>query len=90
MPTLGIGPERVDFVVLEERELDQGGRNGGTTDPTRATMGWRRFLEGYDTIRSSSGYLPALNNDELEDLLALTWLGRGSSDLRPGPRLPGR
>jgi hypothetical protein len=73
MPTLGIGPERVCFVVLKERERDvkvapewmDDGSNPG--DDRMA-----QILEGYDTIRSSRGYPRALNDDAPEHLQALT------------------
>jgi Protein of unknown function (DUF3775) len=85
MATLRISPEKVCFVVVKARELDvkvapqeldQG------SNPTDDQM--IRILEDYaddPTFEELQSFLGALNDDELEDLLALTWLGRGDYTL---------
>jgi hypothetical protein len=85
MATLRISPEKVCFVVVKARELDvkvapeeldQG------SNPTDDQM--IRILEDYaddPTFEELQSFLEALNDDELEDLLALTWLGRGDYTL---------
>jgi hypothetical protein len=78
---LRISTEKVCFVVVKARELDvevapeeldQG------SNPTDDQM--IQVLEDYaddPTFEELKSFLEALNDDELEDLLALTWLGRG-------------
>jgi hypothetical protein len=85
MPTLRISPEKVCFIVVKARELgvkvapewlDDG------SNPTDDQMA--QILEDYAddaTLDELKSYLQALNEDELEDLLALTWLGRGDYTL---------
>jgi Protein of unknown function (DUF3775) len=81
MPTLRISPEKVCFVVVKARELDVKVAPEWLDDgsnPTDDQMG--QILEDYAddaTLDELRSYLQALNDDELEDLLALTWLGRG-------------
>jgi hypothetical protein len=54
MPTLGIGPERVCFVVLKERERDVKVAPEWLDDGSNPGADWMaQILEGYDTIRSS-------------------------------------
>jgi len=85
MPTLRISPEKVCSIVVKARELgvkvapewlDDG------SNPTDDQMA--QILEDYAddaTLDELKSYLKALNEDELEDLLALTWLGRGDYTL---------
>jgi hypothetical protein len=81
MPTLRISPEKVCFVVVKARELDAKVAPEWLDDgsnPTDDQMG--QILADYAddaTLDELRSYLQALNDDELEDLLALTWLGRG-------------
>jgi hypothetical protein len=80
MATLRISPEKVCFVVVKARELDvkvpptdlDEGSNASDDDMAQ-------ILEDYaddPTFEELKSFLEALNDDELEDLLALTWLGR--------------
>jgi hypothetical protein len=81
MPTLRISPEKVCFVVVKARELDVKAApewmdDGSNPSDDRMTQ----ILEDYaddPTYEELKSYLQALNVDEVEDLLALTWLGRG-------------
>jgi hypothetical protein len=85
MPTLRISPEKVCFVVVKARELDVKVAPEWMDDgsnPTDDQMA--QILEDYAddaTLDELRSYLQALNDDELEDLLALTWLGRGDYTL---------
>ena len=81
MATLRISPEKVCFVVVKARELDvkvapeEVDRASNPTDDQMVSI-----LEDYaddPTLEELKSFLEALNDDELEDLLALTWLGRG-------------
>lgn len=79
MPT--ISPEKVCFIVVKTREyqakvepeeMDEG------SNP--ADDGVRAILEDYAddaTFEELIGALEALNEDELNELMALAWLGRG-------------
>jgi Protein of unknown function (DUF3775) len=85
MPTLRISPEKVCFVVVKARELDVKVAPEWMDDgsnPTDDQMA--QILEDYAddaTLDELRSYLQALNDEELEDLLALTWLGRGDYTL---------
>ena len=85
MPTLRISPEKVCFIVVKARELDVKVAPEWMDDgsnPTDDQMA--QILEDYAddaTLDELKSYLQALNEDELEDLLALTWLGRGDYTL---------
>ena len=81
MPELRISPEKVCFIAAKAREFDakvapeelDGGSN--PTDDDGIAV-----LEDYaddPTEEELRAALSALNEDEREDLLALTWLGRG-------------
>ena len=81
MATLRISTEKVCFVVVEGRELDvkvapeELGRGSSPTDDQMVQV-----LEDHaddPTFEELRSFLEALNDDELEDLVALTWLGRG-------------
>jgi Protein of unknown function (DUF3775) len=85
MATLRISPEKVCFVVVKARELDvqvppselEDGSN-----PTDDAMA--QILEDTPdnpTREELKSFLADLNDDELEDLLALTWLGRDDSTI---------
>ena len=81
MPTLRISTETVCYVVVKARQFDvkvaPEWLNGGS-NPT--DDGMTRVLEDYKddpTLLELRSYLRAMNEDELEDLIALTLLGRG-------------
>ena len=80
MATLRISPEKVCFVAVKARELDVKvapedlDEGSNATDDDMTTI-----LEDYaddPTFEELKSFLETLNDDELEDLLALTWLGR--------------
>ena len=85
MATLRINPDTVCFVVVKARELDV------KVDPEELDEGSNptddqmvSILEDYaddPTFEELKSFLEGLNDDELEDLLALTWLGRGDGTL---------
>jgi len=80
MATLRISPDKVCFVVVKAREFD------AKVAPTELDEGsnasdddMAQILEDYaddPTLEELKSFLEALNEDELEDLLALMWLGR--------------
>jgi hypothetical protein len=81
MPTLRISTDKVCYVVVKARQFDvkvaPEWLNGGS-NPT--DDGMTRVLEDYKddpTLAELRSYLRAMNEDELEDLIALTLLGRG-------------
>jgi hypothetical protein len=81
MPTLRISPEKVCYVVVKAREFDVKVAPKWLDDGSNpADDGMVRILEDYrddPTFQELRSYLRGLNDDELEDLVALTWLGRG-------------
>ncbi len=85
MATLRISPEKVCFVVVKARELDvkvEPGELDEGSNPTDDQM--TAILEDYaddPTFEELKSFLESLNDDEVEDLLALTWLGRGDYSL---------
>lgn len=81
---LEISPEKVCFVIMKVREFQakvevvepQPGSNPSDED-------FREVLEDYAddaTYEELKSFLSALNEDEIADLLALSWLGRGDYD----------
>jgi hypothetical protein len=79
MPTLRISTEKVCYVVVKARQFDVAPEwlNGGSNP---ADDGMTRVLEDYKddpTLMELRSYLRAMNEDELEDLIGLTLLGRG-------------
>jgi hypothetical protein len=81
MPTLRISTEKVCYVVVKARQFDvkvaPEWLNGGSNP---ADDGMTRVLEDYKddpTLMELRSYLNAMNEDELDDLIALTLLGQG-------------
>lgn len=78
---LNISPEKVCFIIVKAREFD------AKVDPVEpdpgsnpADAGEREVLEDYSddaTAAELRAAIDALNEDELIDLIALAWLGRG-------------
>jgi len=76
-----ISTEKVCFVVIKTRELgvkvapeDLDGGSNAVDD------GMQRILEDYaddPTYEELHSFLSAQSDDELRELLALTWIGRG-------------
>jgi Protein of unknown function (DUF3775) len=81
MPTLRISTEKVCYVVVKAREFDVKVAPEWLDDGSNPVDdGMTRVLEDYrddPTLVELRSYLRAMNEDELEDLIALTLLGRG-------------
>jgi Protein of unknown function (DUF3775) len=80
MATLRVSPEKVCFVVVKARELDVKVAPTELDDGSNASDDdMAQILEDYaddPTFEELKSFLEAFNEDEIEDLLALTWLGR--------------
>lgn len=85
MPTLRISSEKVCYIVVKAREFDVKVAPEWLDDASNPTDdGMTRILEDYKddpTLAELRSYLEALDDDELEDLVALTWIGRGDYTL---------
>ncbi len=85
MPTLRISTEKVCYVVIKAREFDvKVAPEWMDTGSNPTYDGMTRVLEDYrddPTLAELSSYLRNLNQDELEDLIALMLLGRGDYSL---------
>ncbi len=78
---LNISPEKVCYIIIKAREFDV------KVEPVEpdpgsypADSGEHDILSDYrddPTYEELTGSLEVLNNEEMVDLLALTWLGRG-------------
>ena len=72
---LTISPEKVCYVIAKARELDVKVAPEELDDD-----GMSRILEDYaddPTLEELKSFLEAQSDDELSELLALTWIGRG-------------
>ena len=77
MATLRISPEKVCYVIAKAREFDVKVAPEEMEDDQDDV---ERILEDYaddPTFEELKSFLEAQNDEELEDLLALVWLGRG-------------
>ena len=81
MPTLRISTEKVCYVVVKAREFDVKVAPEWLDDGSNPSDdGMMRILEDYaddPTLAELQSYLNAMDDDEQEDLVALTLLGRG-------------
>ena len=81
MPTLRISSEKVCYVVVKAREFDVKVAPEWLDDGSNPSDdGMMRILEVYKddpTLAELQSYLRSLDDDELEDLVALTLIGRG-------------
>ena len=84
-PTLSISPEKVCFLIVKAREFDV---KDIVTDPDPGSNptddAMRAVLEDHrddPTVLEITSFINALTEDEQVDLVALTWLGRGDSDI---------
>jgi hypothetical protein len=76
MATLRISPEKVCYVIAKAREFDVKVAPEEMDDEGDSG----RILEDYaddPTYDELKSFLETLNDEEVEDLLALDWLGRG-------------
>ena len=72
---LTISPEKVCYVIAKARELEVKVAPEELDDD-----GMGRILEAYaddPTLEELQGFLEAQSDDELRELLALAWVGRG-------------
>jgi len=81
LPELSVSPEKVCFIIVKAREFDakvepvepDPGSNPADNDE-------REILEDYAddaTLAELRAAIDGLNDDEIVDLIALAWLGRG-------------
>jgi hypothetical protein len=81
MPTLRVSTEKVCYVVVKAREFDVKVAPEWLDDGSNPSDdGMTRILEDYaddPTLAELQSYLNAMDDDEQEDLVALTLLGRG-------------
>ena len=81
MPTLRISSEKVCYIVVKAREFDVKVAPEWLDDGSNPTDdGMLRILEDYKddpTLLELRSYLKSLDDDELEDMVALTLIGRG-------------
>lgn len=81
MPELRISSEKVCYIVVKAREFDVKVAPEWLDDGSNPTDdGMMRILEDYKddpTLAELRTYLKSLDDDELDDLVALTLLGRG-------------
>jgi hypothetical protein len=82
---LAVDPETVCFLIVKAREFDvkvdpadEGSGSDVTDDDDIDVLEDRRDDPTYAEIM---GTLEALNEDELSDLVAMTWVGRGDYDV---------
>ena len=78
-PELNISLEKVCFVIAKARELDVKVAPEELDDASDEDM-MQRILEDYaddPTFEELRSFLLGQNDDELEELLGLAWLGRG-------------
>ena len=81
MPTLRISSEKVCYIVVKAREFDVKVAPEWLDDGSNPSDdGMMRILEDYKddpTLAELQSYLRSLDDDEFEDLVALTLIGRG-------------
>jgi Protein of unknown function (DUF3775) len=79
-----ISIEKVCFIIVKARELDVKVAPEELDDGSNATDdGMQRILEDYaddPTYLELRAFLAAQSDDELKQLVALTWIGRGDYD----------
>jgi len=81
---LNINPEKVGFIIVKAREFD------AKVEPVEPDPGSnptddadREILEDYEddpTLEELRGAIDSLDDDEVIDLIALAWVGRGDFD----------
>jgi hypothetical protein len=84
LPELNISPEKIGFIILKARAFDA---KVDPVDPdpgsNAADDGESEILEDFAddaTYAELSSAIDGLNDDEIIDLIALAWLGRGDYD----------
>ena len=91
---LEINPEKVCHIIVKARQFDA---KVAVVEPdpgsNPADGGMREVLEDYgdDPVRDElDAYIASLNVDEIHDLVALAWLGRGTYDTLEAARAEAR
>jgi hypothetical protein len=78
---LNISPDKVCYIILKAREFDvKVAPSGEKPASNSADDGGREILEGYaddPTFAELWASIDTLNDEEVIDLIALAWLGRG-------------
>ena len=75
--SLTVNPEKVCFIIAKAREVDV---KVAPEEMSDDSDDMERILEDYAddaTFQELKAFLEALNDDEMRELLALTWIGRG-------------
>lgn len=77
---LDISPEKVAWIIVRARENEAKVQpfNADAETAAEEHSGILEDRAGNATIRELAGYLGALNVDELANLVALVWIGRGT------------
>lgn len=85
IPSPDINPDKVCFVIAKARELEAEDEGSEPDDSNPTDDESREILtdEAYDTIRQElASFIDALDEDEKNELVALTWTGRGDYSAR--------
>lgn len=82
---LNINPEKVGFIILKAREFDAKVEPSEESEPgsNPTDDADREILEDYEddaTLEELRGAIDSLDDDEVVDLIALAWVGRGDFD----------
>ncbi|HEX5779249.1 MAG TPA: DUF3775 domain-containing protein [Xanthobacteraceae bacterium] len=77
---LDISPEKVAWIIVRAREFEAKVQPFNADEETAAEehSGILEDRHFNPTLRELAGFLHALNEDELANLVALTWIGRGT------------
>jgi hypothetical protein len=77
---LDISPEKVAWIIVRAREYEAKVQPFNADEETSAEEhnGILEDRHFNSTLREMVGYIRALNDDELANLVALTWIGRGT------------
>jgi len=85
IPSPDINPDKVCFIIAKARELEAEDEGTEPDDSNPTDDESREILtdEAYDTIRDElASFIDALDEDEKNELVALTWTGRGDYSAR--------
>jgi hypothetical protein len=82
---LAVDPETVCFLIVKAREfdvkVDPGDPDPGSNPADDGEIDVLEDRRDDPTFAELMGTLEALNEDELSDLVAMTWIGRGDFDV---------
>lgn len=78
---LTISPEKVGFIIVKAREfdaqVDPDDPDSGSNESDDNAVDVLEALPDDPTVEELSAAIDELNDDEIVDLIALAWLGRG-------------